>query len=125
MSVKITQWAPWPSPQGLQVLTARLGQCPHFVHVWLAVRAVYLHHDKVLVCACLVWVAGWGGWREAAPSQRGLRRRAFQVWWGLDPRERANGVLVDQGQMGVQWPLGAGVGRGDGGVDGGGGRVLG
>lgn len=61
-----------PSPQGLPVLTARLGQCPHFVHVWLAVRAVYLHHDKVLVCACLVWAARRGGWREAAPSQRGL-----------------------------------------------------
>lgn len=33
-------------------------------------------------------------------------------------------MLVDQGQMGVQRPLGARVGRGDGGVDGGGGRVL-
>lgn len=122
--LEITQWAPWPRPQGLPVLTACLGQRPHFVHVGLAVRAVHLHHDKVLVCACLVWAAGWGGWREAAPCQCGLCWGAFQVWRGLDPWEGAYRVLVDQGQMGIQRPLGAGVGKGNGGIDGGGGRVL-
>jgi hypothetical protein len=39
----------------------------------------------------------------------------------LDPREGADGVLVDQGQVAVQWPPGARVGRGDRGIDGGGG----
>lgn len=43
------------------------------------------------------------------------------MWWGLDAREGANGVLVNQGQVGVQWLSGAGVGMGDGGVNGGGG----
>lgn len=45
------------------------------------------------------------------------------MWWGLDPREGADGVLVNQGQVGVQRLPGAGVGMGDGGVNGGGGRV--
>lgn len=125
---KITQRAPpsppEPSPQGLLVLTASLGQRPHFVHVGLAVRAVHLHHDIVLVCACLVWAPRRGGWWEAAPSQHGLCGGTSQVRGGLDPWEGANGVLVDQGQVGIQRPLGARVGRGDGGVDGGGGRVL-
>lgn len=110
--------------QGRPVLTACLGQCPHFVHVRLTVWPVHLHHDKVLVGACHVWPAGGGGWREAAPRQCGLCRGAFQVRGRLDAREGADGVLGDQGQVGVQRPLGAGVGRGDRGIDGGGGRVL-
>lgn len=44
------------------------------------------------------------------------------MWWGLDPREGTDGVLVNQGQVGVQRL--PGVGMGDGGVNGGGGRVL-
>ena len=75
----MTQQHPEPSPPGSAVLTARLGQRPHFVHVGLAVWAVHLHHDKVLVRARLVWVAGGGGWWKAAPRQRGLCRGAFQV----------------------------------------------
>lgn len=46
------------------------------------------------------------------------------MWWGLNPREGADGVLVNQGQVGVQRLSGAGVGMGDRGVDGGGGRGL-
>lgn len=44
--------------------------------------------------------------------------------WGLDSREGADGVLVNQGQVGVQRLSGTGVGMGDGGINGGGGRVL-
>lgn len=119
---KVKQRAPRTQPMwGLPVLTARLGQCPHFIHVWLAVWPVHLHHDKVLVCACLLWVAGGGGQWKATPDECGLCRGAFQVRGRLDSRKGPNAVLGDQGQMGIQWPLGAGVGRGDRGVDGGGG----
>lgn len=76
---KITQQPRSPAPQCLLVLTASLGQRPHFVHVGLAVWAVHLHHDIVLICPCLVWAPRGGGWWEAAPSQRGLCRGTSQV----------------------------------------------
>lgn len=44
--------------------------------------------------------------------------------WRLNSREGADGVLVNQGQVGVQRLSRTGVGMGDGGVNGGGGRVL-
>ena len=67
-------------PTGPAVLTACLGQRPHFIYVRLAVRAVHLHHDKMLVRARLVWVAGGGGQGKATTGQRSLCRGAFQVW---------------------------------------------
>lgn len=41
--------------------------------------------------------------------------------WGLDPREGANGMLVNQGQVGVQRLPRPGVGMGDGSINGRGG----
>lgn len=32
------------------ILTASLGQSPHFIHIGFTVRTVHLHQDKVLVC---------------------------------------------------------------------------
>lgn len=102
----------------LQILTACLGQCPDFVHVRLAIRPVHFHHDEVLVGASLFWPAGGRGWQDAASSWCDLCWEVLQVWRGLDTWEGANGMLVDQGQVGIQGPLGARVGRGDRGVDG-------
>lgn len=62
-----------------EVLTACLGQRPHFVHIRLAVWPVDLHHDEVLVAAHLVRVARRREWRQAAPGPRGLSWGAFQV----------------------------------------------
>lgn len=104
------------------ILTACLGQSPHFIHIRLAVRTVHLHQDEVLVCTRRVGVVrGRRRRRKAGPSPWGLCRRALQVWWGLDPREGADGVLVNQGQVGVQRLPRPGVGMGDGGVNGRGG----
>lgn len=117
-------WGLSPLPVSQSILTARLGQGPHFVHIGLAVGTVHLHQDKVLVCPHGVRVVR-GRWRrKAGPRPWGLCRRALQMWWGLDPREGADGVLVNQGQVGVQRLPRPGVGMGDGGVNGGGGRIL-
>lgn len=33
------------------ILTASLGESPHFIHIRLTIWTVHLHQDKVLVCA--------------------------------------------------------------------------
>lgn len=118
--------------------TSGLGQGPHFVDVGLTVGLVHLHHDEMLVghglwAALVRWRGcrvGWGrrrGWGRGAlkpTSCRAFWGWALQPRWGLDPGEGTDGVLADQGELGIHLPPGAVQGRGNGSIDSARGRLL-
>jgi len=74
---------------------------------------------------------GWGrrrgpGRGALKPTSGGaLQGRALQPRWRLDPGEGTDGVLADQGELGIHLPPGAVQGRGNGGIDSARGRLLG
>lgn len=119
--------------------TSGLGQGPHFIDVGLAVGLVHLHHDEMLVghglrVALVRWRGCRVGWGRRRGQGRGalkptgcrtLRGWALQPCWGLDPWEGTDGVLADQGELGIHLPPGAVQGWGNGSIDSAWGRLLG